>query len=216
MLYIWTRGLIKRFLQYNAHYYSASDSRWCKHKRNLLKRCWVAPRISRKILGSGVMYPGTVPQVPLCNRASDDTSALLTTWLPPPHMDPETWASALAASGTWIQLPTVPIHAVRSPLLPNTAPDGHSKTATGDSKWQSLYSVLMREAWGANTWRFRLLWWAGASDAGDQRMTNSTTALSVLLVRSHCSSVFSVKQNLSMVQDSVDVPLHLWNFLWLL
>lgn len=84
MLYIWTRGLIKRFLQYNAHYYSASDSRWCKHKRNLLKRCWVAPRISRKILGSGVMYPGTVPQVPLCNRASDDTSALLTTRLPPP------------------------------------------------------------------------------------------------------------------------------------
>lgn len=85
MLYIRTWGLIKRFLQYNAHYYSASDSRWCKHKRNLLKRCWVAPRISRKILGSGVMYPGTVPQVPPCNRASDDTSALLTTRPAPPR-----------------------------------------------------------------------------------------------------------------------------------
>ena len=49
------------------------------------------------------------------------------------------------------------MHAVPSLLLPDTAPDGESKTGTGDSNWQSLSHVLGQEGWRANSWHFGLL-----------------------------------------------------------
>lgn len=138
----------------------------------------MAHRISGKIWGLEVMYPGIMPHITWQNRPSEDISVLLTTPRAPMTrvllLELLPWLLlGWRSNYPWF---TCILHA------PCFFPTWHWILGWFQlAEPRSCVRLIVRETWNANIWYSWFPRWTRALDySGDQRVTNSTTVLLVL------------------------------------